>query len=196
MISALLIATIVTLAILFAITFASSLGLPGGDIWLVSSGALATDLPSVIIIIIVGFLGAFLGDLTAYLLTNKFSSHILHFLEKNAMFRNNEQTIKHNLKDSAFIIVFLSRFLFTGLGAVISYVSGIVRLDKRKFILAAVLGDFLYSAEFVLIGFFFKQVWTDLTNVINDIIVGLLILVILYFILRKYLPKWVRHQKK
>jgi len=185
--------TEINLALIFVVCFASSLGMPGGDIWLVSSGALADKFTSIFPIIIVGFFAAILGDLTAYFLASRFSPVIYSILRKHPVFKRNEASVKVRLEKSEFFLVFISRFLLTGLGAIVSYISGFTRLNKKKFIVAAIIGDILYASLYTMLGFFFKEVWTDLTSLINEILFVIIILVLIYFIV-KYL-RYVKSKK-
>jgi len=182
-------ATALNFALLFIVCFASSLGFPGGDIWLVSTGALAATSSDLIPVISVGFVAALLGDLAAYLLAYRFSSSVYRFLNRYKKFKENELSIRLRLAKSEFALVFLSRFLLTGLGAAVSYISGFTRLNRRKFIVAAILGDILYAAIYILLGFFFKEVWMDLTSIINEIVASILLLIIIYFLIKIYLSK-------
>ena len=134
---------LINLIILFVIVFLSALGVPGGMITLVSMGALSNNYSELILVIIVGAIAAIFGDLTAYLIARKFSAKVSSWLKKFKFYRNNESRAREQLNKSEFMMVFLTRFLFTTLCTAVSYISGLERLSKKKFIVAVVFGEIL-----------------------------------------------------
>jgi membrane protein DedA with SNARE-associated domain len=181
-----------SLGLLFILVFLSSLGLPGGIISLISAGAFANNIFELILIMIIGIVAAISGDYSAYLLAEKFSSKLSPRLNKWTLFRDNEIKVRKKLDSSWFYIIFVSRFLLTELCAVISYISGFIRIGKKKFLIAVISGEILYGIIYVLIGFLFKAVWNEITTVITNamtIIVLIIITALILYILKKVLSK-------
>jgi len=177
-------ATVINLIILFVVVFFCAFGIPGGGVWLVASGAAANTISDLTLIMIVGVSAAILGDFTAYMLARKFSFRLQDWLRHFSFYSKNEEKVKLKFNQSEFFILFFSRFLVQGLCAVATYVSGFLRLRIRKFLMAIVPGEMIYGIAFPLLGFFFKETWSDYTNVFSDVTAFILLAIIAYFLVR------------
>lgn len=184
---------ILNLGILFFAVFICSLGIPGGFVWLVSSGALSSNLFELIIVMTTGAAAAILGDFSAYFIAKKFSVRLLPKLRKWRLFKDKEEAIKGKFIVSDFSIIFFSRFLFTEICAIVSYISGLEQIKKRKFLIAVIPGEIIYAIFYPIIGFFFKETWNDITILITNITTILLIIIIMIIIIVRYK---ITHQKK
>jgi membrane protein DedA with SNARE-associated domain len=176
--------TLINLIILFVIVFFCAFGIPGGVIWLVASGAAASTTSELTLVVIVGVSAAILGDFTAYMLARKFSFRLQDWLKKFSFYSKNEAEVHSKFNQSEFYILFFSRFMFQGLCAAATYISGFLRLRIRKFLIAIVPGEIIYGAAFPLIGFFFKETWKDYTNIFSDVTAILALAIIGYFLVR------------
>lgn len=172
------------LGILFTLIFLASIGIPGSLIWMISAGALAGSISDLSTIIIVVATAAILGDIAAYEIARKFSQPISKRLSKFEFFTKNEKRVRESFKKSEFPFVFFTRFIFTGLCAIVSYISGFEKLDRRKFIMAVVLGELIYAIIYPTIGYIFKETWTDIYAVIGDIITVAMFVVITVVIIQ------------
>ena len=162
---------LINLGVLFFWVFLSSFGVPGGLVAMISSGAIANNLLDLADIIIVSAIAAILGDIFAYELARKFSVQISNQLQKFKFFINHELKARQYLGKYEFFAVFITRFALTGLCAVTSYISGFEKLNRKKYILAVVLGEILYGLIYTIMGFIFKLAWNDLVNIIDDFII-------------------------
>jgi len=187
--------TAINLIILFVVVFSCSFGFPGGLIWLLASGAAANTPAELEIIMIVGVSAAILGDFTAYMLAKKFSFKLERWLRRYSFYRTNETKIKSQFNQSEFFILFFSRFLFQALCAASTYISGFLRLKKRRFLAAIIPGEIIYGVSFPLLGFFFKETWTDYANVFSDVTAALLLAVVAYFIIRWAIKYYKKRRK-
>jgi len=182
-------ASLLNLVLLFIFTLLGSLGMPGTLVWIVASGALASSISDVIPLIIIVATAAISGDILAYELASKFTAAISSRLLKFKSFQKHEHKARDMLKKSEFSFVFLSRFVFTSIGWFVSYISGLQRINKRKYITAVVLGETLYASLYTLLGFMFKETWLELTSIIKDITWVLVFLLIMGIILRIFYYK-------
>ena len=123
------------------------------------------------IIIIIAAIAAILGDIFAYELARKFSIAIESKIQKYKFFRNNEIKAKKFLSNYEFFALFITRFFLTGLCAVISYISGFTRLNRKKYIAAVILGEILYAVIFTTLGYVFRLAWNDLVNILDNFII-------------------------
>ncbi len=175
---------LLNLGIVFIWTVGSSFGIPGAMVYLVSAGAIAKSIQEVMIIILICFCAAVIGDITAYSLARKFSSTLSITLRKFKFFSMGEIESRNLLKKYAFSAVFLTRFFLTGLCAVVSYISGFEKLNRKKFIFAVLGGELIYASIFPLIGFVFKEMWNDIIAVLNDILIIFILIIIAVFLIR------------
>ncbi len=176
--------TTTNLVVLFVVVFFCAFGVPGGVIWLVATGAAANTPSELAVVMLVGSSAAILGDFSAYMLARKFSLRLQRWLERFRFYRKNEPRVKSGFEKSEFFILFFSRFLIQSLCAAATYVSGFLRLKKRKFLAAIVPGEIIYGCAFSLLGFFFEETWKDYTTLIGDIVTLLFLAVVVFFLIR------------
>jgi len=186
--------TMINLVILFIIGFFCAFGVPGGGIWLVATGAAANTSSDLALVMIVGVSAAILGDFSAYMLAKKFSFKLQHWLRRFNFYSKNEAEVHSRFNQSEFYILFLSRFMFQGLCAAATYISGFLRLRIRKFLIAIVPGEIIYGGTFPLIGFFFKETWKDYTNVFSDVATLLLLAIVAYFLIRLFIRYYIKRR--
>ncbi|MFA5855983.1 MAG: VTT domain-containing protein [Candidatus Pacearchaeota archaeon] len=178
------------LGIVFLWSFLSSLGVPGALLLLVSSGALSENISQLSTYIIIALIAVIIGDITAYTLARVFSIKVAKRLDKYKFYKNGEPRARELLKKYEFFTVFITRFAISGLGAVVSYLSGFERLNRKKFISAVILGEIIYATTYPIIGYIFKDTWYDLVGIINNVLtVIVLILVLIFFIFRRIIKR-------
>lgn len=180
---------LITLGILFILAFLASLGAPGALVWMLYSGALANSFLELIPVILTTAAAAILGDIVAYELAKRFSLALPSRLMKFKFYKSSEIKARELFQKSGFFVVFLTRFAFTGLGAVVNYISGFEKIKRKKFLIAVVSGEIIYGIIYPLMGFIFKETWNDLVNVIGDIIVILVSIIIAMFLVAAYMKK-------
>ena len=171
-------AGIVNLILLFAFSFLSSLGIPAGTVWMISSGALANSAWDLLPIMAASVAGAIVGDLAAYEFARRFSDQLLRRLERLKGFRSKESRAWDLFKKAEFSMIFFTRFLFTGLCAVTNYLTGFARTKRRTFIAAVVAGELLYGTIYPAFGYLFKETWNSFAAVVGDVITVLTLLVL------------------
>lgn len=173
-----------SLPLLFLITIAASYVIIPAIGWvIVSFGANASSIPSLAKLIIIVYLAALIGDISVYFVARFFSKKVLKFIRRFNWYSKNEKKSKKLLNKYGFFIIFVSRFLVSEVCLVVNYIAGFEKYNSRKFISAVILGEFVYSASYVLFGYLFRDTWTYLLNSIQSSIrVIILILIAVYII--------------
>ena len=172
-----------SLILLFFWVFAGSLGVPGGAITMIAYGSLAGSVSKLILFMIISFVAAVIGDILAYELARRLSNKLRDKLRKFFFFKNNEPKVRSLLNKYGFYIIFFTRFALVNLCAVVSYVSGLEKVNRKKFIFAVISGELLFAIIYPLIGFTLGEIFSSLINAINYFIIAiLLIILIIYFV--------------
>ncbi len=177
------------LIVVFFWTVLTSLGLPGALTFMVSLGALADNVSQLVPIMIVGALAAIIGDILAYSIARKYLTRLSGPLHKFRFFRENENKVAEKLRKYEFFAVFITRFGTTELCAPTSYISGFEKLNRKKFISAAILGEMVYATVYPIIGFMFKETWADLIGVIGNTFVAIVVAIIAIWLLVRFFVK-------
>jgi len=92
--------------------------------------------------------------------------------------------------------LFFSRFLVQELCAAATYISGFLRIRLRIFLMAIIPGELIYGTAFPLLGFVFRETWSDYTNIFSDVTILLLLLIAAYFLMSWFIKNYrIRHNK-
>jgi len=162
-----------------------------------SYGAFTGNLLGLAQLISLIFVASVIGDLGTYFLAREVSQKVGKFVRRFKWFKNNENKVRNSLKKHYFLFLFLSRFIFTGIGPIVNYLSGFEKLNAKRFVLAAILGEFLYAAGVTSIGYIFKDTWNELLSLINysaaAIILSLIGIYIAYRLIKHFMQ---RHSDK
>lgn len=181
--------SLISLGIVFGWALISSFGVPGDFAGIITVIALSNSLSDVIIITLFALLGAITGDILSYELARNFSPYITKKLKKFKFYTNNEEKVRRLLNKYEFAYVFWTRFTVTGLGVVLNYLSGLEKIDRKKFIMATILGEIVYAIIYGILGYAFKETFNDLINVLNafSIFIGaaIIVLILIFFILKR-----------
>ena len=159
----------VELLLLFALAFASSFGVPGAMVLMLSSGAFSGSLLDLVPMIFFSVLGAVGGDLASYELARKFSVPVSKRFPSLIPSNENRNKVFEKYKNIGFSMVFFTRFLAVLFGAPVNYLAGLARFSRKVFILACVAGEAIYGSMYLVLGYLFKETWNDLAGVINDV---------------------------
>jgi len=175
--------------LLFAWVMAGSFGIPASTLGIIAMGSLSKNIPTLMIVIAITYIAVIIGDTLAYTLATKLSDEFKNKLRKFNFFRENEPRVKDLLNKYGFPIVFLTRFFMIHLCAVTSYVSGFEKMNKKKFIFAVIMGEFLFAAIYAIIGFAIGEVLNNFINAMNYVLLAFALLILLLYFLKKYLKK-------
>lgn len=152
--------------------FSGSFGFPGSSVGIIAFAASRTHMHSLIVLILIVYISVVVGDLLAYELAAFFSEGFRERLRKFRFFKTNEEKARKLLKKYGFSIVFSTRFIFTGLCQVVSYLSGFEKISRRKFMSAVLIGEFLFAVIYVSIGFFVGAIVSNKIRILNSILLG------------------------
>ncbi len=185
--------SVTSLVLLFFEIVGSSLGLPGGMVAMIAIGSLSQNIFALIIVIIISFVAAIIGDLIAYYIGRRVSQPLLTRLRNFNFFSKNEEKAKRLLYKYGFFIVFITRFAVTNLCAIISYVSGLEKYNKKKFVIAVLFGEFLYVVIYSVIGYFIGSVLNTLLSTINYVVAAVVVLFIIYQLGKYFVSRRVKY---
>lgn len=163
---------------LFFWVLTGALGVPGSTIGIMLFGSLATKISSLFSVIIIVYIAVVLGDIIAYELASFFSKKFRRKLRRFSFFKDNERKVKNLLERYEFSIIFFTRFAFTGLCQVTSYVCGFEKVNRKKFVVAVLIGEILFAINYSLIGFFVGGALILLIKTINRLVIAILLLLI------------------
>lgn len=183
--------SVLGLITIFLLQIAGSFGFPGGSLTLIAFASSITNLSSLLVFTIVVFIAAALGDIAAYEVAKFFSEEFRWKLRKFSFFKDNEEKARKLLKEHEFSIVFWTRWLFFALCAVVSYVAGFEEIDRKKYIFAVLIGEFLYALVHSLAGYFLGEVINNLISTVTDFTLLLASLVVVV-----YLINYMRKKRK
>lgn len=180
-------------ALFFLVLFASFFPVPVMG-WIIASiGASINNTRTLIPTMFLLYIAATLGDILVYFIAQKFSNKVMLFLKQWKWFKKGENHAHRLYKKYGFFIVFISRFLNTELCVIINYISGLEKYNYRKFIIAVIIGEFLYIFGYMTFGYIFKETWIYLSGIIQSVILKIILVCIgvyiIYRILRRIIPK-------
>lgn len=176
--------------ILLLVVFLAQLGVPlGSAFFLMWYGSTIDSTPFLLWEIPATVSAAVLGDLTAYSLGKRFSDQLSR-AEKRSSWLANKMRQSSTLIDRYGIwIIWLTRFLATGLGPVVNYLLGSRKYPVKPFLLWVVMGEILFITELLYFGYRFKETWEDLLTIISDTGWLVVLVIISIWIVRKLMKK-------
>ena len=86
------------------------------------------------------------------------------------------------MEDKGGVSIFLSRFLVTGIGASVNYISGLELYSLKRFAFFVVTGEILYSVELLFLGYFFKETFEEIANLFTNFSTLIILGFVLYII--------------
>lgn len=172
------------LIVMFIWIIIGSLGFPGGTITIVAMSSLTSRISSLILVIVVSFAAAIIGDISAYELARKLSSRLRKKLVKFSFFEKNEPRARNMLSRHKFPIVFFTRFMFISLCSTVSYVSGFEKINRKKFYLAVFGGEFLFALIYSVIGYALGETFNTLISAINYAAIAIILFALLVYLIR------------
>ncbi len=182
---------------LFLLVFASSVVLiPWTSVFVASFAAFVKSVNGLIYLSLFVLVASILGDLSVYFVTRKFSNPVEKWLKRFKWYSKNQEKIRNTLNKYSFIFIFLTRFLITGAGLVLNYISGIEKVERKKFISAVILGQIVAVLMATLTGYLFKDTWTVLLDAIQDSLITLFIFLISVFLIYQIIKFYKKRKKE
>lgn len=173
---------------LFLLTLlsASILPIPPGTIIMASAGLAYQGYFKLEWVIVSAILGKVLGDSLSYFLARKYGYKVFsklgfkHLLESQK-FKN----LRKKIKTHSTLFLFLSRFEIS-MNLILNIISGISKINYKKFILLTTLGEITQIIIYASIGYFFGSQWKLISSLLSGgIMLVIIILIIIYFIYKK-----------
>jgi membrane protein DedA with SNARE-associated domain len=140
-------------------------------------------------IIVTGVIACTIGDNLGYWIGARGGRPLL--LRHQRFFRISDRTIRRGeelFRRHGALTVFFARFIF-GLRIIAGPLAGVLRMPWRSFLLFNLLGALLWVSTIAVAGFAFGSQWERLTEFLgeaNFVIVGLAILAVLAYSLRRH----------
>lgn len=181
--------SILALITIFVLQVAGSFGFPGGSLTLIAFASSITNFSSLLLFTLIVFVACVIGDIGAYELARFFAEKFRFKLRRFSFFKDNEEKARKLLKEHEFSIVFWTRWLFFALCAVISYVAGFEEINRKKFITAVVIGEFLYALVHSLIGYFLGEVINNLIGTVTNLTLLLALLAVVVYLINYFVKK-------
>jgi membrane protein DedA with SNARE-associated domain len=172
--------------LVFLWVFLDCFGVPGASISIIATASLARNIPSLILIILVVYVAACAGDILVYSIARIISSPLLKRLRRFSFFKHGEKKARRLLVKYEFMIIFFSRFAMGSLSPVLNYIGGIEKINRGKFILAVLTGEFLYALIFSLAGYLFGEIAINFLGTANYIVLTIVLVIIGLWIVRYF----------
>ncbi len=144
--------------------------LPATAILLAGGALYAQGYFDIVYLFFAGFSGSILGDLFGYGLSSLYGKSIfvrLRFTQwihiDGVLERHGPSFIKHSI-----LFVFLSRWLVTWLWPGVNILAWLTKMRPSRFIFVDIIGEFLYIAIYILIGYSFWSEWEVIVDIIES----------------------------
>ena len=155
--------------ILIIVVFSAQLGIPIGSMFfLMWYGSTRDTTTAVLIAIPITASAAVMGDMSAYLLGRRFTQQLDNAEKKYSWFADKSAQSQKLINTYGNRIIWLTRFLATGMGPIVNYLLGSKTYPIKQFLAWVILGEIIFTAELLYFGYRFKQTWEDLLTVISD----------------------------
>jgi len=176
---------------LFLISLASPFGIPLGETFLIiSAGSMSVEFPDYVFFVTLIFFGLVIGDIASYTIASFFNKGFSEKLCKYEWYTKKYEISEGFFNNYGALSVFLTRFLFLGLGAPVNYLCGFSKYPFRKFLISATSGELLYAIIYVYIGFAFKDSWVSIFDLAVDFSLTIVLILagsLAIILLKKYL---------
>lgn len=153
----------------FVAVFAASFAIPtGAVILIVSFASVAESWIDLSTLIFLSLVATISGDYFAYLMTRHFRKKINAMILNGNRLRNKMEKAEKLFDKYGVHTVFLTRFLFSGIGPYVNFFSGLRNMPQRVFLKAIISGEIIYCFAYLFIGYFFRATWQESVLVIRD----------------------------
>lgn len=167
-------------------TFFSQIGIPLGAMFLIMfAGSSTYDISYLFLIIGIIIIFTISGDIIAYKIGEKYGTRLLEKYKHKKFISKNYDKSEKAMKKHGNSSIFFTRFLITGLGPAINYLAGLNKFEFKKFLLFIILGEILYATIFSSLGFFFKETWGELLEIISNFSLLIFLALMGYLVLKK-----------
>lgn len=156
-------------ATLFLVNFLSCIGfpLPAAPSTIAAAAFASQGFLDMKLVLLSAISGNILGDISAYWLVRMFGPRVLHWIGLSKYlatpaFRNVERTVDTYKAP----VLIASRFQVQAT-AVVNIISGLARLNFRRFAFYIIIGEMLQVVVYVVVGYVFADSWQALYAVVG-----------------------------
>ena len=170
----------------FILIYLASFALPTGAlIVIVSFASVASNWSDIAILIILSLTATISGDYSAYWGLRILRHKINPLVNKIAWIKNKITKVEKSFNRHSYHTVFLTRFLFPGVGPYVNYFSGLQAMPQKRFLEAVVLGEIIYCLFYIFIGYLFRGTWQTIINIVQDYMAASIFALLgLYFVFK------------
>ena len=155
--------------VLLIITFLAQLGIPlGSTFFLMWYGSTIESSSSLLIPILMTACAAILGDMIAFKLGHRFSNQVNNAEKRYSWFSKQIKQSQKLVDSYGVFIIWVTRFITTGLGPIVNYFLGSRKYPTVKFFQWVLFGEFIFVSEMLFFGYIFKDTWESLLDLIAD----------------------------
>jgi membrane protein DedA with SNARE-associated domain len=142
----------------------------GSSLFILLAGTFAGGISDLFVPFLLVLVAVILGDFSAYYLGRSFAkSKFFTRLVKRKHAERVHKKSHHFFHNDGALSIFLTRFLASGIGPLLNYVVGMHKFPFKKFSLMVILGEIIYVAQLLLIGYFFKETFQEVMWIISSI---------------------------
>jgi membrane-associated protein len=183
---------------LWLVVFVASVGAPLPIVLVLLAAGAFAELGdyNVLLLVLIAASAAVCGDNVGYFIGRRWGTKLLDWLEQTRVFRVlSPQVVARSrayFKLRGGWAIFLSRFLFSGLGGVINLLAGADPFPYRRFLLLDAGGELIGAGSSLLLGYLFGASWEAVGNVLgafSSLLLALLVVVLLAVRLVKMLQR-------
>jgi membrane-associated protein len=121
----------------------------------------------IVLLTLVAVTASVCGDSVGYLIGRKVGSRLLTWLERRFISSQTIVRSQEYFKRRGALAIFLSRFLFSGLGGAINLLAGVEKYSYRRFLLYDVSGEALGAIIPLLLGYTFSVSWEAVGDILG-----------------------------
>ncbi|HZS43175.1 MAG TPA: DedA family protein [Candidatus Paceibacterota bacterium] len=172
---------------LFFIVFVAAFIFPLPSTWslIISGGLAAHQYMNIYVVIGIGLLGNILGDNLGYFLGRLYGRRFLYqiglgWIFRKKWFQDLQQDFKNHVRKS----IFISRFI-TEIGPAVNLLSGLRKIEYRKFLFYEVLGETSDVLLYVLGGYLFGRVWIYIYPYFGEFLIAVVLIWVFFLIYRR-----------
>ncbi len=142
------------------------------------------------LLIMAATIGSVIGDIFAYII-GKYGSHFL-LKHKKLLKHSHIEEGRRFFSNHGFKSIFIGRFVGP-IRPIVPLIAGSIKMNISKFLFYDILSAFVWSALYILIGYYFGTYFREIEKWVSDI--SILITLILVIFVALYYFKFRKHKK-
>jgi membrane protein DedA with SNARE-associated domain len=168
---------------MFFIMFFATFAIPTGAIFfLLFYASSVSSVDSLLLLMLFTFLGSVIGDISSFFLARRFRVPFQRFINSRRSLRNRELKAERFFHRHGCKSIFLTKFIASGIGPFFNYYAGLKHFSVRRFVVAVVMGEFVYAVGFALLGYVYRDTWQDIISLVGDFSFLIIVLLVLFYV--------------